>query len=204
MINRRLVIVGHNWLYRQGLKPVLRRLKMVVIGEGDDVASAFQTVRAPATPDIVLLMGHKLNHVAASITTIHHLQSGMPNALKIVMSEVDWTQEDVAAFVPQADAILSSKMSAKMLTNALELVMTGHRVFAGPAETPISPTPTLPSGIKVAAKSVKIESLDKNVDTKHSTSSRSMQEASQSTLAARPSPCSIDRLSSHAVFVPAD
>ena len=142
MSSSSVVIVGDNWLFRRGLEPALHELKLAVVGEGHDVPSAFRGCERDYVPDVVLFVDYRLESTAASAAALRKTRQIGPGTVEVVVSDTNWTLEDQAMLGPDIDAILSSTLSCKMLVNALELIMAGHRIFARP------PLRNLPSPAK--------------------------------------------------------
>ena len=126
-------------MFRRGLKPVLRKLKLVVVGDGHDVPSAFRACERDYIPDVVLFVDYRPENTVASAAALRKTRQIGPGTVEIAVSDTNWTLDDQTMLGSDIDAILSSSLSREMLVNALELIMAGHRIFARPPSRHLSP-----------------------------------------------------------------
>jgi two-component system, NarL family, nitrate/nitrite response regulator NarL len=148
MPNEKVLLVGPHWLLRQGIKPLLKRLQLVVSGEGEDFAEAYQHFDRTGPPDIVMFLASRTDDIAGVLTQLRKVREDFAAIKLVVLAERSSTHDVITALQAGADGILSSNISSKMLLSSLQLVMLGQKLFsAWPSDLlakPREPAPMRP------------------------------------------------------------
>jgi two-component system nitrate/nitrite response regulator NarL len=133
MANRRVLLVGTNWLLRQGFRPLLKKLQLVIGGEGGYFAEAYQgfsRTGPPDMPDIVMFLVCSTDDISSALTQLRKVRNDFLESKLVVVAERPSTQDVIGALQAGADGIVSSNISDKLLLNSLQLIMLSQRLFS--------------------------------------------------------------------------
>jgi two-component system nitrate/nitrite response regulator NarL len=132
MVECRAVLVIENRLLRDGLKEMMQKSRISVIGEAPDLSEIVAAM--PMRPDTELVVCH----IAADqspetgLDLVYGLRRSFPQAKLVVLADA-CTRSLLSSFVgADVNAILLTSISSEMLQRSLDLVMFDHRLF--PAE----------------------------------------------------------------------
>jgi two-component system, NarL family, nitrate/nitrite response regulator NarL len=129
MPNRNVLLVGTNWLLRQGFRPLLKKLQLVVSGEGNDFAEAYHKFSETGQPEMVMFLVSSTEEISGILTQLCRIRDELAESKLILVAERPSTQDVIAALRAGADGVLSSNISSKFLLNSLQLIMLGPRLF---------------------------------------------------------------------------
>jgi two-component system nitrate/nitrite response regulator NarL len=123
----KVVLVGTNSLFRQGLRRLLDPSQFLVAGEARDLDALGALVEAGSEPDLLvaaLTGGHE-----ADIDTLRGLRTTYQD-LRIVILANELSLSDMARLLKAgADAYLVNELSAEAFSLSLLLVMKGEKVL---------------------------------------------------------------------------
>ena len=156
-IKGNVLLVGTPWIMRQGVKHILRRIGLLVAGEGDNLAGAVTTGNAAcgpaAFPSLVLAINSHAGTFAAALDHLGAAAARFPGTKLVLLA--DGLDEAAIRTAARAGvhALLSPSFPAHMIASSLQLVLLGHNLFPVPLSVPIAPpgtaTPVLiPAGMR--------------------------------------------------------
>ena len=148
-------ILGSSWIFRHGVKQPLRRLGVSIVGEGDTFGEAFrmafETNPAALEKDhtgttLVVVLIEQEDAFLASLDQLCAARSQIPGAKLIALADPVSDANIVAATNAGVDALLSPKLSSRMLFNSLQLVLLDQKLFpsltSGTLPQPVAATPS--------------------------------------------------------------
>ena len=124
-----ILIVGAHWILRQGVKQTLRRLGLVIAGEGDDLDEAWSNRSGMTKPNIVLVITGQTVQFETELEAVDEAKKTFPDAKLAVLCESASAGDVSAVIRAGADALLSSTLSSRLLGNSLQLVLLGQKLF---------------------------------------------------------------------------
>ncbi len=124
-----IVVVGSNWVFRQGLKQTLRRLDLVLIGEGDDLGQALADGHGALSPNVVLILVGSSEYFSGAIDQVRDARAKFEGARLVMLGDAASDAEVMAVIHAGADALLSPKLSSRLLSDSLQLVLHGQKLF---------------------------------------------------------------------------
>lgn len=124
-----VLIVGAHWVLREGVKQTLKRLGLVIAGEGDDLENAWNSRPGATTPDVVLVIDGQTGHFGTALEAACEARRTFADAKVAIWSDTSLPEDVSAAIRAGADALLSSTLSSRLLGNSLQLVLLGHKLF---------------------------------------------------------------------------
>ena len=124
-----VLIVGAHWMLRQGLKDTLKRLDLVIVGEGDELDDAWGSNPGMTKPNIVLVIAGQAGQFETALDAACEAKRKFITAKVAIWSETASGENVSAAIRAGADALLSSTLSSRFLGNSLQLVLLGHKLF---------------------------------------------------------------------------
>jgi two-component system, NarL family, nitrate/nitrite response regulator NarL len=129
----KVVLIGTNRLFRQGLHRLLDPEQFIVIGEARDFVALDELLRDGLAPDLVVADLHGC--LDAHFDCLRHLRASQ-EALRVVVLANELCVADMARLLNAgADGYLVNELSAEALSLSLLLVMQGEKVlpstFAG-------------------------------------------------------------------------
>ena len=147
----RTVLLSENGLFRSGVKQMLQKSRISVIGEGHDIASLLDAMKMQPIPELVVC------HIASGRTDdavqdfIDSIRLHFIQAKLVVLA--DACRRSVFRGLVSADvnAVLLTNISSEMLIQSLELVLFDYRLFPteilpltahGPMQPPLDWVPT--------------------------------------------------------------
>jgi two-component system, NarL family, nitrate/nitrite response regulator NarL len=132
MVECRAVLVIENRLLRDGLKEMMQKSRISVIGEAPDLSEIVAAM--PMRPDPALVVCHIAADQSpeAGLELVYGLRRNFALAKLVVLADA-CTRSLLSSFVgADVNAILLTSISSEMLQRSLDLVMFDHRLF--PAE----------------------------------------------------------------------
>ena len=132
MVGARAVLVSEKRLVRDGLKEMLQKSMISVIGEAPDMRELLATMEMQADPELVI--GHTTSDQSheVALELVHGLRRQFPRAKLVVLTDA-CTKPLLSSFLcADVNAILLTSISSEILLRSLELVLFDHRLF--PAE----------------------------------------------------------------------
>jgi len=129
MAGCRAVLLGENRLFRDGIRQMLERSGIAVIGEGREIDELLQAVGDQACPDLAIL--HLASDQAAEsrLDCAVGLRRQFGDAKLVVLADPGAKSALPAFFHADVSAILLTEISSGMLERSLELVLSDHRLF---------------------------------------------------------------------------
>ncbi len=127
------MIVGSSWILRQGVKQTLRRLELLVVGEGEQLAEACVGYSRTAAPTLVLSLVGQAGNMTEALNVLRLAGNMFHGSKRVILADEANAKQDTdvaAALQAGIDALLSSKLSSRMLVNSLQLVLLNHKLFA--------------------------------------------------------------------------
>ena len=132
MVDCRAVLVSERRLLRDGLKEMLQKSRISVIGEARDIPDVLAAVEMQADPELVICHITSDQSPEAGLDLVCGLRQRFPRAKLVVLADA-CTKSLLSSFVcADVNAILLTSISSEMLQRSLELVLVDHRLF--PAE----------------------------------------------------------------------
>jgi len=132
MANHRTVLISENRLFREGIRQILEKKRIAVVGEGRNIVESLQSVRDDACPEMVIFHLDPRGSDAAPLELICNLSGHFADAKLVVLADPS-TKHLLPSFVSAgASAILLTEISSETFERSLELVLSDHRLF--PAE----------------------------------------------------------------------
>jgi two-component system, NarL family, nitrate/nitrite response regulator NarL len=132
MVDCRAVLVSERRLLRDGLKEMLQKSRISVIGEARDIPDVLAAVEMQADPELVICHITSDQSPEAGLDLVCGLRQHFPRAKLVVLADA-CTKSLLSSFVcADVNAILLTSISSEMLQRSLELVLVDHRLF--PAE----------------------------------------------------------------------
>jgi len=126
-----LLLIDRSKLFREGMKRVLAETRFHVCGEAANSLEAHQLLNAGLTPDIVLI-DLSLSTSETPIDWSHEIREllGEQKGRKLVVLTSEMSPRRlVDALAAGADGFLLKDMSPDALSQSLQLVMLGEKVF---------------------------------------------------------------------------
>jgi two-component system, NarL family, nitrate/nitrite response regulator NarL len=138
MTDYRAVLVGDNRLFRDGIRQMLEKSCISVIGEGRDIAELAETASGEDYPDLVIFHLASDHSPEASLGLVRALREHFAEAKIVVL--VDAGAKSVLPNFVRADvsAILLTDISSEMLERSLALVLSEHRLFPADVLSPVT------------------------------------------------------------------
>jgi two-component system nitrate/nitrite response regulator NarL len=132
MVECRAVLVSDKRLLRDGLKEMLQKSRIIVIGEAPDIPSLLASMEMQADPELVICHIASDHSAEAGLDLVYGLRQHFTRAKLVVLADA-CTKSLLSSFVgADVNAILLTSISSDMLQRSLELVLFDHRLF--PAE----------------------------------------------------------------------
>src|ERR1700722_11153417 len=132
MADCRAVLVSAKRLLRDGLKEMLQKSRISVIGEAPNIADLLLAVEAQPDPELVICHITSDQSPEAGRDLVYGLRERFVLAKLVVLADA-CTRSLLSSFVSaDVNAILLTSISSEMLQRSLELVLVDHRLF--PAE----------------------------------------------------------------------
>jgi two-component system, NarL family, nitrate/nitrite response regulator NarL len=128
----RAVLLSENGLFRAGLKQMLQRSRISVIGEGHDIASLLDTMKMQPIPELVICHIASGRNDSAALNFIGSIRLHFIPAKLVVLADTCPRSVLSGSVSAGVNAILLTRISGEMLMQSLELVLLGYRLF--PAE----------------------------------------------------------------------
>jgi two-component system nitrate/nitrite response regulator NarL len=128
----RAVLVSEKRLLRDGLKEMLQKSPISVIGEAPNVPDLLAAIEMQPDPELVICHITSDQNPAVGLDLVLGLRQHFAQARLVVLTDV-CTRSLLSSFVAaDVNAILLTSISSEMLQRSLELVLFDHRLF--PAE----------------------------------------------------------------------
>jgi two-component system, NarL family, nitrate/nitrite response regulator NarL len=132
MVECRAVLVSDKRLLRDGLKEMLQKSHITVIGEAPDIPNLLASMELQADPQLVICHIASDQSAEAGLDLVYGLRQRFTRAKLVVLADA-CTKSLLSSFVgADVNAILLTSISSDMLQRSLELVLFDHRLF--PAE----------------------------------------------------------------------
>jgi two-component system, NarL family, nitrate/nitrite response regulator NarL len=132
MVDCRAVLVSERRLLRDGLKEMLQKSRISVIGEARDIPELLATIELQADPELVICHITSDQSPETGLELVCGLRRQFGRAKLVVLADA-CTRALLSSFVSaDVSAILLTSISSEMLQRSLELVLVDHRLF--PAE----------------------------------------------------------------------
>ena len=132
MADCRAVLVSAKRLLRDGLKEMLQKSRISVIGEAPNIADLLLAVEAQPDPELVICHITSDQSPEAGRDLVYGLRERFVLAKLVVLADA-CTRPLLSSFIgADVNAILLTSISSEMLQRSLELVLVDHRLF--PAE----------------------------------------------------------------------
>jgi two-component system, NarL family, nitrate/nitrite response regulator NarL len=132
MVDCRAVLVSERRLLRDGLKEMLQKSRISVIGEARDIPDVLAAVEMQADPELVICHITSDQSPEVGLDLVCGLRQHFARAKLVVLADT-CTKSLLSSFVcADVNAILLTSISSEMLQRSLELVLADHRLF--PAE----------------------------------------------------------------------
>ena len=150
----RTVLLSENGLFRSGVKQMLQKSRISVIGEGHNIPSLLDAMKMRPIPELVvchIASGQKDETVLDFIDSIrlHFIQT------KLVVLADTYTRSVFPGLVAaDVKAVLLTNISSEMLIQSLELVLFGYRLLPADILPNIADCPAQPSPGWVATESL--------------------------------------------------
>jgi two-component system, NarL family, nitrate/nitrite response regulator NarL len=129
MADRQTVLVSEKRLFRDGLKEMLQKSRISVVGEGRDIPDLLTTMEQQADPELVIC------HIAADqpsetgLDLVRGLRRHFAGAKLVVLADACNRSLLSSSVCADVNAILLTDISSEMLQRSLELVLFDHRLF---------------------------------------------------------------------------
>jgi len=138
MMDGRTVLLSENRLFRDGIRQMLLRCHINVIGEGRGVLDLLQDLSGEAEPELVIFHLASGQWSDSPLAVLRNLHEHFARAKLVVLA--DPCTRPILPSLVQADvsAILSTQISSDMLQRSLELVRSDHRLFPADILLPAS------------------------------------------------------------------
>jgi two-component system, NarL family, nitrate/nitrite response regulator NarL len=132
MVDCRAVLVSEKRLVRDGLKEMLQKSQISVIGEARDIPDLLAAIELQADPELVICHITSDQSPEIGLELVYGLRQRFTRAKLVVLTDA-CTRSLLSSFVcADVNAILLTSISSEMLQRSLELVLFDHRLF--PAE----------------------------------------------------------------------
>jgi two-component system, NarL family, nitrate/nitrite response regulator NarL len=124
------VLLSKRGLFLDGLRAILGRSRISVVGEGYSISGLLAAVQTQQIPDLVIC------HIAidrdseAALELIRRLRRHFPGAKLVVLADACTTSLLPGVVGANVNAILLTSISGEMLLHSLELVLSDHCLFA--------------------------------------------------------------------------
>ena len=120
-----VAVVSANALFREGIRQMLARREVDVVGDGRSIAEAFSALSLERYPQLVVFHLASNQDVQASLDLLRQVESTKvvilaDVATKPILPNLVWSN---------VSAILMTDISGALLQGSLELVLCGHRLF---------------------------------------------------------------------------
>jgi two-component system, NarL family, nitrate/nitrite response regulator NarL len=126
----RAVLMGDRRLFRDGLKEVLQKSRISVIGEARDIPDLCASLESRAEPDLVICHMASGQDPETALDLVYGLRRRFARAKLVVLADA-CNRSLLSRFVrADVDAILLTDISGETLQRSLELVLLDHRLFA--------------------------------------------------------------------------
>ena len=128
----RTVLLSENGLFRSGIKQMLQKSRIFVIGEGHDITSLLDAMKMQPIPELEVChisSGQKEKTVSDFIGSIrlHFTQAKL-----VVLADIRTRSVFPGLVAADVSAVLLTNISCEMLIQSLEFVLFDYRLF--PAE----------------------------------------------------------------------
>ena len=146
MAEGRLILVGENGLFREGLKRVLADGELSVVGEAASLSDALPLMRS-LKPAADLIICDQPEGLAPPFDALKRTTREFPKIPVVILAnQLDAEQVDKAV-AAGASGFLPKSISAAALSLSLELITLGENLFTAPAalwrhRAPSEPHPT--------------------------------------------------------------
>ena len=145
------MLVSDKRLLRDGLKEMLQKSRITVIGEAPDIPNLLASMEMQADPELVICHIASDHSAEAGLDLVYGLRQHFTRAKLVVLADA-CTKSLLSSFVgADVNAILLTSISSDMLQRSLELVLFDHRLFPAEimslitdralARLPLHPTP---------------------------------------------------------------
>jgi two-component system, NarL family, nitrate/nitrite response regulator NarL len=132
MLDCRAVLVSEKRLVRDGLKEMLQKSRISVIGEAGDIPDLLAAIETQPDPELVICHITSDQSPEIGLDLVLGLRRHFAQAKLVVLTDA-CTRSLLSSFVSaDVNAILLTSISSEMLQRSLELVLFDHRLF--PAE----------------------------------------------------------------------
>jgi two-component system, NarL family, nitrate/nitrite response regulator NarL len=129
MTDCRAVLVSERRLLRDGLKEMLQKSRISVIGEARDIPELLAAIEQQAAPELVICHITSDQSPEAGVELVCGLRRQFGRAKLVVLADA-CTRSLLSSFVSaDVNAILLTSISSEMLQRSLELVLVDHRLF---------------------------------------------------------------------------
>ena len=140
MVECRAVLVIENRLLRDGLKEMMQKSRISVIGEAPDLSEIVAAMPMQPDPELVICHIAADQSPEAGLELVYGLRQAFPQAKLVVLADA-CTRSLLSSFVgADVNAILLTSISSEMLQRSLDLVMFDHRLFPAEIMTLITDT----------------------------------------------------------------
>jgi two-component system nitrate/nitrite response regulator NarL len=132
MIDCRALLVCEKRLLRDGLREMLQRSRISVIGEASDMPGILAATQMQADPELVICHIASQQNPDTGLELVYGLRRHFARTKLVVLADA-CTRSLLSSFIgADVNAILLTSISCEMLHRSLDLVLFDHRLF--PAE----------------------------------------------------------------------
>jgi two-component system, NarL family, nitrate/nitrite response regulator NarL len=164
LLECRTVLLGERGLFRAGLKQMLQKHCIPVIGEGQDITGLLDAMQTQPIPELVICHIASDRNDESPLGVITDLRRHFPQANLVVLAD-RCTSSLLANFVlAEVNAILLTSISSEVLLSSLNLVLAGQLLLPAEilslitdgalAQSSPGPTPTK-NGIMPAGRTIR-------------------------------------------------
>jgi two-component system nitrate/nitrite response regulator NarL len=132
MADCQAVLVSEKRLLRDGLKEMLQKSHISVVGEAPDIPGLLASMEMPANPELVICHIASDQSPPAGMELVYGLRRQFARAKLVVLADACTKSLLSSVVAADVNAILLTSISSEMLQRSLELVLFDHRLF--PAE----------------------------------------------------------------------
>ena len=168
----RTALLSENGLFRVGLKHMLQKSRISVIGEGHDIASLLDAMKMRPIPELVICHIASDRNDRAVLDFIRSLRLHFTQAKLVVLADTCTSSIFPSSVSTYVNAVLLTTISSGMLMQSLEFVLLGYRVYPAEVLPSIAGAPVQQSVGWVATESLTILSQTTATDDTYLTQER--------------------------------
>jgi two-component system, NarL family, nitrate/nitrite response regulator NarL len=128
----RTVLISENGLFRFGIKQMLEKSRISVIGDGHDIPSLLDAMKMQPIPELVVCHIASAQKDQTVLDFIDNIRQHFIQAKLVVLADAYTRSAFPGLVAADVHAVLLTNISSEMLIQSLELVLFDYRLF--PAE----------------------------------------------------------------------